>query len=261
MSGHSKWHSIKHKKGAEDARRGKIFTKHAKLVAVAARKGGDQNMNPSLRAAIDNARAENMPYDNIERAIKKGTGEGKDGIQYSEVIYEARGPASVIFYIECLTENKNRSVSDLKNIITKNGGTMLSAGAIAFLFNKKGLITAPLKFEEEEDKRSKTPPKKQKSVEEIELAAIDAGAEEVQPYEEEVEIYTDPTSLMQVKENLLKSGVIVGKAVLTYVPTQEVQITDSGTAQKVLDFIEAIEDNDDVNTVYSNANISPEALS
>lgn len=257
MSGHSKWHSIKHKKAATDAKKGKIFTKHAKLVAIAARKGGDPFTNPALRAAIDNAKAENMPVDNIERAIKKGTGEGKDAAQFSEVIYEARGPAGVALLIEALTDNKNRTVSDLKTLLTKQGAALGAAGAVAYLFQRKGLITAPLKAVEDPESKKAPPPPQTKTPDEIELAAIDAGADDVriigsEESPDEIEIYTDPSVLMQVRSALNSAGVKTGKAVLTYIPTQEVEVADEETAQKVFDLIEAIEDNDDVNTVYHN---------
>lgn len=263
MSGHSKWHSIKHKKAATDAKKGKIFTKHAKLVAIAARKGGDPFTNPALRAAIDNAKAENMPVDNIERAIKKGTGEGKDAAQFSEVIYEARGPAGVALLIEALTDNKNRTVSDLKTLLTKQGAALGAAGAVAYLFQRKGLITAPLKAVEDPESKKAPPPPQTKTPDEIELAAIDAGADDVRiigPTDsngsinspDEIEIYTDPSALMQVRSALNTAGVKTGKAVLTYIPTQEVEVADEATAQKVFDLIEAIEDLDDVNTVYHN---------
>lgn len=257
MSGHSKWHSIKHKKAATDAKKGKIFTKHAKLVAIAARKGGDPFTNPALRAAIDNAKAENMPVDNIERAIKKGTGEGKDAAQFSEVIYEARGPAGVALLIEALTDNKNRTVSDLKTLMGKQGAALGAAGSVAYLFQHKGLIIAPLKAVEDPESKKAPPLPQTKSPDEIELAAIDAGADDVrvigsEESPDEIEIYTDPSVLMQVRSALNSAGVKTGKAVLTYIPTQEVEVADEETAQKVFDLIEAIEDNDDVNTVYHN---------
>lgn len=260
MSGHSKWHSIKHKKAATDAKKGKIFTKHAKLVAIAARKGGDPFTNPSLRAAIDNAKAENMPVDNIDRAIKKGTGEGKDAAQFSEILYEARGPAGVALLIEALTDNKNRTVADLKIIFGKQGATMGAAGSVAYLFARKGLITAPLKAVEDPESKKAPPPPQTKSPDEIELVAIDSGAEDVKNLEDEIEIYTDPQSLMQVRQKLNDSGVKTGKAILTYIPTQEVDVNDAPTAQKILDLMESIEDNDDVNNVYCNANIAKEVL-
>jgi YebC/PmpR family DNA-binding regulatory protein len=245
MSGHSKWHSIKHKKGAADVKRGKIFSKHAKLVAVAARKGGDPSMNPTLRSAIDNARAENMPFENIERAIKKGSGDSKDAAQFEEVMYEAYGPGGVALMIETLTDNRNRTVANLKTTISKKGGSMGAAGSVAYLFKKKGLIEI-------------TPG--QKSNDDIELAAIDAGADDIKTGDELIEVYTDPQSLMQVKGKLEKENIKTGAARMTFVPQTEVQISDETAAQKLIDLIEAIEEDEDVTTVYSNENVDDAVL-
>lgn len=246
MSGHSKWHSIKHKKADTDKKRGKIFTKHAKLIAVAARKGGDPGMNPTLRAAIDNARAENMPVDNIDRAIKKGTGEAKDAAQIDEVIYEGYGPGGVALYIETLTDNRNRTIANLKTIIGKKGGNMGAAGSVGYLFQKKGLVSVTAG---------------QKSSDEIELLAIDAGAQDIKLSAEAIVIFTEPQALMQVKSGLEKAGIKVDSARLTYLPQTEVPIRDTETAKKLLDLIEAIEEDEDVTEVYSNDEIDPEVLS
>jgi len=245
MSGHSKWNTIKHKKAATDKKRGKIFTKHAKLVAIAAHGGGDPGMNPGLRAAIENARAENMPHDNIERAIKKGTGESKDSAQFEEVIYEGYGPGGVALYIETLTDNRNRTISNVKLIVSKKGGNMGAAGSVGYMFQKKGLISVPLEG---------------KNKDEIELAAIDAGASDIKEEGESLEIYTDPQSLMLVRAALEKAGIKTESAGLTYVPTTEVLISDPESAKKLLDLIEAVEEDEDVTTVYSNADIPKEIL-
>lgn len=240
MSGHSKWHSIKHKKAATDKKRGKIFTKHAKLVAVAARGGADPNMNPTLRMAIDNARAENMPYDNIERAIKKGSGEAKDAAVIEEVIYEGFGPGGVAIYIEALTDNRNRTVSNVKLLVSKNGGNLGSSGSVGYMFSKKGIIEVALDG---------------KSADDIELAAIDAGADDVKEGDEVVEIYTAPNNLMQVKTNLGKNGLKVSSAGLTYVATTLVPLHDEAIARSLFDLIDAVEEDEDVMTVYHNAEI------
>ncbi len=237
MSGHSKWHSIKHKKGAEDAKRGKIFTKHAKLIAIAARGGGDPDMNPSLRTAIENARAENMPRENIERAIKKGTGEGKDGVQMEEIFYEGFGPGGIALYIETLTDNKNRTVTNLKHSMNKHGGNLGAAGSVGYLFKKKGLILIPATGQ---------------NVEELELSAIDAGADDVTVESDMVEVSTDPQELMKVKKLLEAKGVKVESASLTYIPQTEVTIQDAEIARKILTLIDAIEADDDISGVYSN---------
>lgn len=257
MSGHSKWHSIKHKKMAEDKKRGKIFTKHAKLIAVAARGGGDPSMNPTLRMAIDNARAENMPSDNVERAIKKGTGESKDSAAIEEVMYEAFAPGGVALYIEALTENRNRTISNLKVIVSKNGGNMGAAGSVGYMFQKKGLINLALK-EEGDGKKVQTIIK---NPEEVELAAIDAGAEDVKVIEGEdgpeiVEVYTDWQKLMQVRSSLEKAWFKPESASITYVPANEIEITDPAIAEQLNKLIDAIEEDEDVSCVYSNAKIA-----
>lgn len=246
MSGHSKWHSIKHKKGAEDKKRGKIFTKHAKLVAIAARTGGDPDMNPSLRMAIENARAENMPRENIERAIKKGTGEGKDGVQMQEVFYEGFGPGGAAIYIETLTDNTNRTFTNLKADIAKKGGNLGAAGSVGYLFKKQGLIQISLEGN----------PK----AEDIELAAMDANAEDIKVAEDTVEVYTAPTDLMKIRNQLEQEGVKSKSAAMTYVPLTEVAISDAETAKQLLDLIDKIEEDEDVNTVYSNFTIADEIL-
>jgi YebC/PmpR family DNA-binding regulatory protein len=245
MSGHSKWHSIKHKKADVDKKRGKIFTKHAKLIAVAARKGGDPNMNPTLRAAIDNARAENMPVDNIDRAIKKGTGESKESAQIEEVVYEGYGPGGVALYIETLTDNRHRTIANLKNIVTKKGGNLGAAGSVGYLFQRKGLVNVDAG---------------QKSSDEIELLAIDAGAQDIKVTDGLIEIYTAPQSLMQVKKALEAAGIKVDSARLTYMAQNAVPVAETAIARKLIDLIEAIEEDEDVTEVYSNDEINPEIL-
>ncbi len=247
MSGHSKWHSIKHKKAAEDAKKGKIFTKHAKLITVAARVGGsgDPDMNPSLRLAIDNARAENMPMDNIERAIKKGTGESKDAAIIEEVMYEGFGPGGVALFIETLTDNKNRTFSNVKLIMSKNGGHLGAAGSVGYLFKKRGIIEVELHGQKAED---------------IELSAIDAGAEDVRENDGIVEIYTEVVDMMKVKTALEQKGVPTRSAKLTYVPHTEIHVDEDEMANKLLSLIEAIEEEEDVTTVYGNFVFSDEVL-
>lgn len=267
MSGHSKWHSIKHKKAAEDKKKGKIFTKHAKLVAVAARSGGDPNMNPGLRMAIENARAENMPYDNIERAIKKGSGEGKNAVAIEEVMYEGFGQGGVALYIEALTENRNRTFSNVKLLVSKNGGNLGAAGSVGYMFKKVGLIKISLLDEEDEStagtsKKSPVPPK---NPDEIELAAIDAGADDVKVVEGEddsgnkipfgIEIYTDWQKMLQVRANLEKAGIKIESAAITYLPSTEIEVSDPAVAEQLRKLTDAIEEDDDVSCVYTNAKI------
>ena len=244
MARHSKWHKIKRGKAVTDAKRGKIFTKHAKLIEVAARNGGDPSMNPMLRAAIDNARMENMPFENIERAIKKGTGEAKQGARIEEVIYEGFGPGGVALYIEAFTDNRNRTISNLKTIMNKNGGSMGAAGSVGYLFKKKGLIIIQA----------------EKNSDEVELAAIDAGAEDVKETEEFVEVYTAPRNLMAVKDHIEKKGFKAGSAKLVYIPQTEVNISDKETAEKIINLVNAIEEDDDITNVFTNAEISDEIM-
>ncbi len=229
----------------EDSKRGKIFTRHAKLIEVAARNGGDPSMNPLLRAAIDNARADNTPMENIERAIKKGTGEAKLGIQIEEVVYEGFGPGGTALYMEALTDNRNRTISNLKTIMNKKGGTMGAAGSVGYMFSKKGLIVLPCEGPQSD---------------EAELAAIDAGADDVNEGDGCLEIYTAPQDLMKVKDALITSGFKTESARLVYVPVTEIAVNDAETASNLLELMDAIEDDDDILNVYTNADISDEVM-
>ncbi|MFC1810448.1 YebC/PmpR family DNA-binding transcriptional regulator [Patescibacteria group bacterium] len=246
MSGHSKWHSIKHKKGAADAKRGKIFTIHAKLITIAAREGGgDPETNAALRSAIDNAKAANVPNTNIDKAVKRGTGEDKDGAVISEIMYEGYGPAGIAVYIQALTDNKNRTVANVKNILTKNGGNMGTAGSVAYLFHKKGYLmvkATPDKFDD------------------VELAAIDAGAEDIQRGSDSIEVYTAPNELHSVKKGLEDAGFKIESSELTYEPENTVEIADEDKARKVLKFMDALEEDDDVSNVFSNFDIPDEVM-
>jgi len=247
MSGHSKWSTIKHKKASTDKKRGKIFTKHAKLIAVAARSGGDPGHNPSLRAAIDNARAENVPVDNIERAIKKGSGEGKDAVVMEEIFYEGFGPGGAALYIETLTDNRNRTLTNVKHIFTKNGGNFGSAGTVGYLFKKKGVIEINMADAG-------------KTADEIELTAIDAGAEDVTNDGETMTIYTEPTTVMKARSALEAAGVKVSSATQTYVPQTTVKIEDAEAAKQLLKIIDLIEEDEDVTEVFSNFDIAEDIL-
>lgn len=246
MSGHSKWHSIKHKKGAADAKRGKIFTMHSKLITIAAKEGGgDPEMNAALRAAIDNAKSANMPNANIDKAVKRGTGELKDGAIFEEVMYEGYGPAGIAVYVQALTDNKNRTVANVKSVFTKNGGNMGSTGSVGYLFHKKGRIVVkadPSKFDD------------------VELAAIDAGAEDIERGDDMVEVYTGPTDLHNVKKGLEDAGFEIESSELTYEPENTVEVADEDKARKILKFMEALEDDDDVSNVYSNFDIPDEVM-
>lgn len=244
MSGHSKWSTIKRKKGATDAKRGKIFTKLAKEIIVAARLGGgDINMNPRLRAAVADARAENMPKDNIERAIKKGTGE-LEGQSYEEVIYEGYGVGGVAVLVESMTDNKNRTVPDLRHIFSKNGGNLGENGCVAWLFDKKGLITV--------DKKAVTEEK-------LMDIALEAGAEDVREQEKEYEIVTSVVDFEAVKKAMDDQKVPYLAAEITMIPKTTVQIEDEKQAQQVLRLMDGLEDHDDVQHVYANFDI-PDAI-
>ena len=204
-------------------------------------------MNPSLRLAIDNARAENMPRENIERAIKKGTGEGKDAVVMEEIFYEGFGPGGAALYIETLTDNRNRTLTNVKHIFTKHGGNFGSAGTVGYLFKKKGVINVNVA-------------EAGKNEEEIELAAIDAGADDVVSDGELVTIYTDPTAVMKVKATLEKAGVKVASASQTYLPQTNVKIEDVEVARQLMKLVDLIEEDEDVSEVHSNFDIAEEVL-
>ncbi len=245
MSGHSKWHSIKHKKGAADAKRGKIFTKHAKLITIAAKNGGDPDMNPGLRTAILNAKADNVPNSNIEKSIKKGSGADKDSAVFVEVTYEGYGPEGTAVLVEVLTDNKNRSVTNVKNIINKNGGKMGESGTVGWKFDRKGVILIKLG---------------DKDPEEAELEIIDAGADDLSLKENVFEVLTQTTDLMKVKDNLEKAGFEIIKAELSYLAKDTVNIDSVDKAKKVLNFIDLLEDDEDVNNVFTDFDIPEEVL-
>ncbi|WP_457639944.1 YebC/PmpR family DNA-binding transcriptional regulator [Persephonella sp.] len=246
MAGHSKWHNIRHKKAKMDAKRGQLFTKLLREITVAAKQGGgDPEFNPRLRIAIEKAKKANMPIENIERAIKRGTGE-LEGVNYEEVVYEGYGPEGVAIIVECLTDNRNRTTSEVRHIFTKHGGNLGSSGCVSFLFEEKGVITVP---------------KDSISEEELFEKAIEAGAEDIVSDDESYyEIRTEPKELYSVKETLEKEGVVIEKAELTRIPTTTVEIKNPETAQKLLKLLDALEDSDDVQKVYSNFEMSDEMM-
>jgi len=240
MSGHSKWSTIKRKKGAADAKRGKIFGKLAKEITVAARLGGSEpEGNPRLRAAIAAAKIENMPKDNIQRAINKGAGES-GGASLDEVVLEGYGPEGVALMVESLTDNKNRTIADVRHLFTKYGGSLGEPGCVAWMFDKKGVIV----FE-------------QGAVQEDELleAALDSGAEDIQSTESQFEVLTDPAALVEVKESLESRGFEPTLAELQLRPKTTVAIDEEQRAQKILKLVESLEDHDDVNNVFANFDI------
>jgi YebC/PmpR family DNA-binding regulatory protein len=245
MSGHSKWSTIKRKKGAVDAKRGKIFSRLTKEITVAARLGGpDPDGNSRLRAAIAAAKQENMPKDNIQRAINKGAGEG-GGSNLEEVIYEGYGPEGVAIMVDSLTDNKNRTVADLRHLFTKYGGSMGEPGCVAWMFDKKGVIV----FDRD-------------AVKEDELfeAALESGAEDLQTTESQFEVLTDPATFVEVKEGLESRGFEPILAELQLRPKTTVPLAEENRAQTVLKLVESLEDHDDVNNVFANFDIPDRIL-
>ena len=239
MSGHSKWHTIKHKKGAIDAKRGKIFTKIIKEIIVAAKLGGgDTEMNPRLRTAVLKAKSANMPKDNIDRAIKKGIGD-LDGANYVELTYEAYGPGGVAILIDALTDNKNRTAADVRSLLTKGGGNLGETGCVSYLFKRKGVITFDGEKYTEDDVLS---------------AALDAGAEDVVGEDNVIEVTTDPDDFETVLNALSAAGFESEEAGIQKVADTTVTL-DNDKTTKVLRLIERIEDNDDVQDVFTNLEI------
>lgn len=244
MSGHSKWSTIKHKKGAQDARRGKIFTKLIKEIIVAARLGGgDPAANPRLRSAVAAARAENMPKDNIERAIKKGSG-GLEGSNYEEITYEGYGPGGIAVLVEAMTDNRQRTVADVRHIFSKRGGSLGEPNSVAWMFSKKGLVTIE-KSRVDEDTL-------------MELV-LNAGADDMQDADTEWEVHTSVEAFETVREAIEKQGIPMLSAKITMVPSTTVTIEDEDLAAQVIKLMDALEDNDDVQNVYANFDI-PDAI-
>jgi len=241
MSGHSKWATTKRKKAAVDAKRGQIFTKLAKVITIAARDGGgDPTANPFLRMAVDNARSASMPKENIERAIQKGVGGGV-GSNIESITYESYGPAGIAILIECLTDNKNRALSEVKMMITKCGGHFASAGSVSYLFQKKGEIII------ETIKQSKP-------AEQIEEIILDSGADDYERESDVFVIYTSHDNLHQVKTKLEEAGIIIDSAELTNIATTFVDLPDD-KKEKTETLIQSLDDLEDVNKVFTNANI------
>ncbi len=244
MAGHSKWANIKHRKGAQDAKRGKIFTKLIKEITIASRiGGGEPGTNPRLRAAIDKAKSENMPKDTIERAIKKGTGD-LDGVEYEEGTFEGYGPGGVAVIVEFMTDNRTRTVADVRHIFSKHGGSLGVNGSVSFLFDRKGLIA----FSTEQD------------FDTIFEAALEARAEDVKDEGDAYEVITDPTDFIEVRDALTAKGLRWETAEVTMVPQTMVQV-EGKQAEQMLKLMEKLEDYDDVQNVYANFDISDEEIS
>jgi YebC/PmpR family DNA-binding regulatory protein len=245
MSGHSKWSTIKHKKGAADAKRGRLFTKLIREITMAAKSGGgNPDANPRLRKAIDDAKAVNMPADNIKRGIQRGTGE-LPGVSYEEVTFEGYGPGGVAVLIDVLTDNKNRTLPEIRTIFSKHGGNLGEAGSVRFLFQKTGYIAI------EREKASE---------EAVMDAAIEAGADDVEGTEQYHEIKTAPERLAEVKAALEAKGLPLAVAELSMIPTTEVSL-DTRKADQMVKLMEALEDHDDVQNVWSNYDFAETAAS
>lgn len=244
MSGHNKWTNIKQRKGKEDAKRGQIFTKISKEIIVAVKTGGsDPAMNMRLKTAIEKAKASNMPNDTIDRAIKKGAGE-LDGVNYEEFNYEGYGPGGIAVYLDIMTDNRNRTAGDIRHIFARNGGSLGETGCVGWMFNKKGLITIP---------------KNDMTEDELMLCALEAGAEDVVDEGENFEVYTDVSDLQDVRQGLENEGVQVATSELTMIPENTVAI-EGKKVDQFLRLIDALEEHDDVQNVYSNADISDEEM-
>jgi YebC/PmpR family DNA-binding regulatory protein len=244
MSGHSKWATIKRKKGAEDARRGKIFTKVVKEVTIAARSGGgDPDGNPRLRRAIDLARSVNMPADNITRAIKKGTGE-LEGVQYEELLYEGIGPDGALFLCEVVTDNRNRTIAEVRKIFDKNHGQVGSSGSAAWAFEQKGIIRIQQNAASEEQ---------------LFEVAVGAGAENLELVGDQWIVTTARNDLDAVRDAIDSSGIELGEAALEYIPNTP-KVVDGPLAEKLVQLFEALEDHDDIQSVFADFELSEQAL-
>jgi YebC/PmpR family DNA-binding regulatory protein len=244
MSGHSKWHSIKHKKAVVDARRGQHFTKLARAITVSAREGGgDPEGNSALALAIQKARDASMPKDNIERAIAKGTGEGADGDNIETVVYEGYGPGGVALLIEALTDNRNRTGADVRHLLSKNGGNLGEPGSVGYLFDKRGVIVLDASRYDEDDL----------------MPAIDAGALDITQDDDVLEVITEPGDLTAVRQALTEAGVEIESSDVSQQPKSRVPV-DASDAAKLIRLIDALEESDDVNAVHANFDVDADVL-
>lgn len=245
MSGHSKWSTIKRKKGAADAKRGKIFTKLIKEITVAARiGGGDAGANPRLRSAISTAKSENMPKENIERAVKKGTGE-LEGTIYDEITYEGYGPGGVAILVDCMTDNKNRTVADIRHFFAKSGGNLGESGCVSWMFDKKGSLLVDKSIVSEDKLLD---------------IVLDAGAEDVAEEENEFQVVTLPDDFSSVLEALESENIPLIESSISMIPKNVIEIIDVKAAKQVLTLLEKLEDHEDVQNVYANFDISDEIM-
>jgi YebC/PmpR family DNA-binding regulatory protein len=245
VSGHSKWHSIRRQKGAADAKRGQLFSKLVRAIIVAAREGGpDPAANLALANAIEKARENSMPKENIERAIARGTGSGPDGAAYERVTYEGYGPGGVAVFVEAVTDNRNRTAADVRHTFSKNDGNLGESGSVAWLFERRGVILVPADSVDED---------------ELTLAAAEGGAEDVVQEGSSFQVTCAPEDLPALREALTQAGIAFDSAELTMLPKTTIQIEDEGAAKKLVRLMEALEENDDVQDVYANFDI-PEGI-
>ena len=246
MSGHSKWATTKHKKAVVDARRGKLFAKLIKNVEVAARTGGgDPGGNPTLYDAIQKAKKSSVPNENIDRAVKRGSGADSGGVEYQSITYEGYGPGGVAVLVECLTDNRNRAASEVRTAMTRNGGSMADPGSVAYLFHRKGLIVVPKSDGVEED--------------DVLSAVLDAGAEDVEDDGEIFEVVTETADLVAVRTALQQAGIDYDSAEPTFLPSVTVPLDEDG-ARRIFRLVEALEDSDDVQNVYANYDVTDEVM-
>lgn len=245
MSGHSKWATTKHKKAVIDAKRAKAFAKYIKTIEVAARLGGaDLSGNPALDLAVSKAKKNSVPNDNIDRAIKRGAGLTGEAIEYTEIMYEARGPQGSALLIECLTENRNRAAADVRLAVTRNGGSMADQGSVSYLFTRKGVVSLPKNGLSEDD---------------VLMAVLDAGAEEVKDAGENWVVYSEPNDLQALRDALNSAGIEYDTDEAEFVPSMEVGL-ETDAARKFVRLVDALEDLDDVQNVYTNADMSEEVM-
>lgn len=245
MSGHSKWATTKHKKAALDAKRGKLFAKLIKNIEVAARVGGgDPDGNPTLYDAVQKARKNSVPLDNIERARKRGAGEEAGGAEWQTIMYEGYGPSGVALLVECLTDNRNRAASEVRTAMTRNGGSMADPGSVSYLFNRKGVVLLPKHTLSEDD---------------VLLAVLDAGAEEVNDLGDSFEVVTDSSDLVAARTALQRAGIDYDSAEASFLPSSSIELDAEG-ARKVFKLIDALEDCDDVQNVYANFDVPDEVM-
>ncbi len=246
MSGHSKWATTKHKKAVVDARRGKLFAKLIKNIEVAARTGGgDPAGNPTLFDAIQKAKKTSVPNDNIERAVKRGSGQEAGGADYATIMYEGYAPGGVAVLVECLTDNRNRAASDVRTAFTRNGGSLADPGSVSYLFSRRGVVLVPKAGSVSED--------------DVLAAVLDAGAEEVNDLGDDFEIMSEATDVVAVRTALQDAGIDYDSAEVQFVPATQIEV-DADGARKIMRLIDALEDSDDVQNVYANFDASDEVL-